>query len=72
MIKRSGAISIVDGVAAFGGVPEPMHELGIDVLLTGAQKALGVPPGLAIWGSERRHGSDASNEPVRFPLIMSD
>jgi alanine-glyoxylate transaminase/serine-glyoxylate transaminase/serine-pyruvate transaminase len=48
VIRRNGALSIVDGVAGFGGTPEPMDELGIDVLLTGAQKALGVPPGLAI------------------------
>ena len=50
VIKGSGALSIVDGVAAFGGIAEPMSELGIDVLLSGAQKALGVPPGLSIIG----------------------
>jgi alanine-glyoxylate transaminase/serine-glyoxylate transaminase/serine-pyruvate transaminase len=46
--RDEGALSIVDGVAAFGGVPEEMDGMGIDVLLTGSQKALGVPPGLAI------------------------
>lgn len=48
VIRERGAISIVDGVAAMGGIPEPMDNLGIDVLLSGPQKALGVPPGLSI------------------------
>jgi aspartate aminotransferase-like enzyme len=48
VIRDEGAKSIVDGVAAFGGVDENMARLGIDVLVTGAQKAFGVPPGLAI------------------------
>lgn len=48
VIRSHEAMSIVDGVAAFGGIPERMEELGIDVLLTGSQKALGIPPGLSI------------------------
>ncbi|HZT95688.1 MAG TPA: alanine--glyoxylate aminotransferase family protein [Chloroflexota bacterium] len=45
---------IVDGVCALGGIPEPMSKLGIDVLISGSQKALGVPPGLSIIGVSRR------------------
>lgn len=48
VIHEAGALAIVDGVAALAGVPEPMDEIAIDVLLSGSQKALGVPPGLAI------------------------
>jgi aspartate aminotransferase-like enzyme len=43
-----GALVIVDAVCSFAGVPSAMDASGIDVLLTGAQKALGVPPGLSI------------------------
>jgi alanine-glyoxylate transaminase/serine-glyoxylate transaminase/serine-pyruvate transaminase len=43
-------LCIVDGVCALGGIPEPMKRSSIDVLLSGAQKALGVPPGLSILG----------------------
>jgi alanine-glyoxylate transaminase / serine-glyoxylate transaminase / serine-pyruvate transaminase len=39
---------ILDSVCALGGMPVDMDSLGIDIVLTGAQKALGVPPGLAI------------------------
>jgi alanine-glyoxylate transaminase / serine-glyoxylate transaminase / serine-pyruvate transaminase len=42
------AILVVDGVCATGGVEETMDDWDVDVVLTGAQKALGVPPGLAI------------------------
>ena len=38
---------IVDGVCATGGIEERMDDWGIDILFTGNQKAIGVPPGLA-------------------------
>ena len=40
---------IVDSVSSFSTEPIPMDELGIDVLLTGSQKALAMPPGLALF-----------------------
>ena len=40
---------IVDSVSSFSGVPIPMDELGIDVLLTGSQKALALPPGFSLF-----------------------
>ena len=40
---------IVDTVSSFSAVPIAMDELGIDVLLTGSQKALALPPGLALF-----------------------
>ena len=46
--KRHGALVIVDAVCSLGGMPVDMDRLGIDVVLSGAQKALGVPPGLVI------------------------
>jgi aspartate aminotransferase-like enzyme len=46
--KRHDALVIVDAVCSLGGMPIAMDEWGIDVVLSGAQKALGVPPGLVI------------------------
>jgi aspartate aminotransferase-like enzyme len=40
---------IVDTVSSFSAVPTPMDELGIDVLLTGSQKALALPPGFSLF-----------------------
>ena len=45
---------IVDSVSSFSAVPIPMDELGIDVLLTGSQKALALPPGLAIFSASKK------------------
>jgi aspartate aminotransferase-like enzyme len=41
-------ISIVDTVSSFSAMPIPKDELGIDVLVTGSQKALALPPGLSL------------------------
>lgn len=49
-------ISVVDTVSSFSVVPIAKDELGIDVLLTGSQKALALPPGLSLLSvSERAH-----------------
>jgi len=40
---------IVDTVSSFSAVPTPVDALGIDVMLTGSQKALALPPGLALF-----------------------
>lgn len=45
---------IVDSVSSFSTVPIPMDELGLDVLLTGSQKALAMPPGLALFSASER------------------
>lgn len=44
---HSDALFIVDGVSCIGGVDAKMDEWGIDILVTGSQKALMLPPGLA-------------------------
>jgi len=48
VLDKTGAIFIVDGVCATGGIAERMDMWGIDVVLTAAQKCLGTPPGLAV------------------------
>ncbi len=44
-----GVMFIVDTVSSFSATPTLMDELGIDVLLAGSQKALALPPGLALF-----------------------
>ncbi len=39
---------IVDAVSSFLGAPILMDEWGIDVVVTGSQKALGLPPGITL------------------------
>jgi aspartate aminotransferase-like enzyme len=45
---------LVDAVSSFAAVPIDIEALGIDLLVTGTQKALALPPGLAIgFASDR-------------------
>ncbi|KAA0966875.1 alanine--glyoxylate aminotransferase family protein [Sporosarcina sp. ANT_H38] len=54
IVKKHGALVILDGVCATAAMEEDMSkgygqpDYKIDVILTGSQKAIGVPPGLAI------------------------
>ncbi len=45
--ERPDVLLVVDGITAVGVFDLPMDSLGIDVLVTGSQKALMLPPGLA-------------------------
>ncbi len=47
LTKDRDCLLIVDGITAVGVVPLPMDEIGIDVLVSGSQKAFMLPPGLA-------------------------
>lgn len=53
-LKNTNTIYIVDAVASLGGMEINMREWRIDVVFTGSQKALAVPPGLAIVGLSKR------------------
>ena len=45
--KFPDVVSIVDTVSSFSAMPIKKDELGIDVMVTGCQKALAIPPGLS-------------------------
>ncbi|WP_428912447.1 pyridoxal-phosphate-dependent aminotransferase family protein [Niallia sp. Krafla_26] len=45
---HTDALFIVDGVSAIGGAAPKMDEWNIDILVTGSQKAMMLPPGLAL------------------------
>jgi aspartate aminotransferase-like enzyme len=58
---------VVDGITAVGVLDLPMDALGIDILLTGSQKALMLPPGLAFIAlSERAWKAGATAKTPRF------
>ena len=48
LAKSHGVLTILDGVCSVGGEEIRQEEWGIDVVLTASQKAIGVPPGLAL------------------------
>ncbi len=45
--KKHGMLSVCDAITALGVMDLPMDHWGIDVLITGSQKAMMIPPGLA-------------------------
>jgi alanine-glyoxylate transaminase / serine-glyoxylate transaminase / serine-pyruvate transaminase len=48
LAQKHGALVVVDGVCSVGGEELRMSDWGVDVTLTASQKAIGVPPGLAL------------------------
>jgi alanine-glyoxylate transaminase/serine-glyoxylate transaminase/serine-pyruvate transaminase len=52
--QRFGALVVVDGVCSLAGEDLRMSEWGVDVAFTASQKAVGVPPGLALMAAGPR------------------
>lgn len=48
VVKDHGALFILDTVCSLGGMDVRVDEWAIDICLSGSQKALAVPPGLAV------------------------
>ncbi|MCA1553227.1 MAG: alanine--glyoxylate aminotransferase family protein [Chloroflexi bacterium] len=54
LVRQYGALYVVDGVCAAGGVEVNCDAWDVDIYLSASQKAISVPPGLVIcWVSER-------------------
>ena len=64
---RDDILLIVDGITGVGVFDLPMDKWGIDAMITGSQKALALPPGLALVGfSERAWKFNESSSIPRF------
>jgi aspartate aminotransferase-like enzyme len=63
--KYPEVMFIVDSVSGFTTVPMSFDELGIDVLLTGSQKAFALPPGLALFTASEAAYARAATMPDR-------
>ena len=50
IVRNYPAIMVVDGITGVGVFDLPMDAWGIDILISGSQKALMLPPGLAFAG----------------------
>jgi aspartate aminotransferase-like enzyme len=72
LAKKHGALSIVDAVTSFGAINIPMDEWHIDIMVTGSQKALMLPPGLSIifFGSRALAAQSTCKSP-RFYLDLA-
>ncbi|RKQ16653.1 alanine--glyoxylate aminotransferase family protein [Oceanobacillus bengalensis] len=69
--ENSDALVVVDGVSCVGGVETKMDEWGIDVLVTGSQKAFMLPAGLTfVAASEKAWKVMEENKQSRFYLNL--
>ncbi|MDP2138986.1 MAG: alanine--glyoxylate aminotransferase family protein [Candidatus Didemnitutus sp.] len=65
-------ISIVDTVSSFSAMPLNQDALGLDLVLSGSQKALALPPGLTVLSVSPRALARAATTPARgyyFDLV---
>ncbi|HEV8608316.1 MAG TPA: alanine--glyoxylate aminotransferase family protein [Tepidisphaeraceae bacterium] len=55
VVRTTGeTLLIVDGITSIGALPFKMDDWGVDVAITGSQKSLMLPPGLAYLGLSNR------------------
>jgi len=72
LVKKHGALSIVDAVTSFAAVRIPIDEWMVDVLVTGSQKALMLPPGLSIvFFGQRAWAAQATAKTHKFYLDLA-
>jgi aspartate aminotransferase-like enzyme len=65
LLKYPEVLFIVDTVSSFSALPIPMDDLGIDLMLTGSQKALALPPGLSLFAASPAAFERAAELPDR-------
>ena len=70
LTRNSDVLLVVDGITAVGVYEVPMDRWGIDVLVTGSQKAMMLPPGLACIALSDR--AWARVESVKQPRFYFD
>jgi len=67
VVQDTEALLVVDAVSSLGGADLPMDAWGVDVVITGSQKALMLPPGLTFLAlSDKARGVVEKNQSPRF------
>ena len=65
LAKYPEVLLIVDTVSSFSGMKIEMDALGIDVMLTGSQKALALPPGFSLFSVSEKAFARAEKQKDR-------
>lgn len=72
LTRNQDLLLVADGISSVSISPCPMDEWGLDALLTGSQKGLMLPPGLALLAFSARAWKKAESLPCRdyyFSLV---
>ncbi len=72
LAQKYNTLSILDGVCSVAGEEINQDEWGIDVVLTASQKAIGVPPGLALLMVSQKAMEVWKNRKTPIPNYYSD
>jgi aspartate aminotransferase-like enzyme len=70
LVRKTGALFIVDGITGIGTMPLDIDGWGIDILIGGSQKAFMIPPGLAFASISAK--AWASAETATLPHFYFD
>ncbi len=71
LAREAGVLSVFDGVCATGGERFAQEDWGADICFTASQKALGLPPGLALLvASERALTARSLRQAPPPPLFL--
>ncbi len=65
LAKNSDVVLILDTVSSFSAMAIEMDSLGIDVMLTGSQKALALPPGFSLFSVSEKAFARAGKQKDR-------
>ncbi len=69
-VRKTPTLLVVDAITSLGVMDVPMDDWGLDVVVAGSQKALMLPPGLAMVGVSRK--AWAAVERSRLPKYYFD
>lgn len=75
IVRRHGALFLVDAVSSFGGMDVHPDDCHCDVFVTGPGKCLGGPPGLTVMAVSERawdHMEANPNRPTASVLSLTD
>jgi len=67
--RRRDKLVVIDAVSILGGARMPVDELGIDLCVTGSQKCLAAPPGLALVSVSQRAWEKIEGKKRRPPYF---
>jgi aspartate aminotransferase-like enzyme len=70
LTRERKALLVVDGITAIGAIPARMDEWGVDAYVTGSQKALMLPPGLALVAVSDRAWERIDSG--KMPILYND
>ena len=54
LARDHGAFAVIDAISSLGGYAIPVDRWGVDICITGSQKCIAAPPGLALLSVSKR------------------